>query len=333
MDRREFLGAFSALWWQTPHSSDAEWTSLSDMPVGRSEMPAATLDGLVYVLGGFGAGRLAHRYDPEGDEWTQLADLRVDTNHLGMAAVEDRIVAAGGYGPDGSTAHDGMWAYQPDRNAWEEIGRLSEPIGAFGLAAVENELYLVGGALDFLGGTPSAKTWHWDTGTGTWEERAPISAAREHLAVVSDGAAIYAIGGRAQGGDERQLGGMLERYDPKADAWELLAPLPVPRSGLNGAALCNGIAVAGGEASTGVFDDVNFYAPAEDAWQALPPLPKAVHGVAIAAAGESLLAIGGSTVAGQVKNVATTVALPLAEAGLDCEGYEAVLRQYKTFAQ
>ena len=160
-----------------------------------------------------------------------------------------------------------------------------------------------------------------------------MSAAREHLAVVSDGAAIYAIGGRAQGGDERQLGGMLERYDPKADAWELLAPLPVPRSGLNGAALCNGIAVAGGEASTGVFDDVNFYAPAEDAWQALPPLPKAVHGVAIAAAGESLLAIGGSTVAGQVKNVATTVALPLAEAGLDCEGYEAVLRQYKTFAQ
>jgi N-acetylneuraminic acid mutarotase len=303
---------------QTPGSNGAKWTSLADMPVSRSEMPATTLDGQIYIAGGFGAGTLAHRYDPQSDEWTQLADLPVDTNHLGIATVGQRVVVAGGYGLDGSTAHDGMWAYLPDQDQWEEIGRLPDRIGAFGLAPIGEGLYLVGGAADHLGGEPSAKVHRWDADAGRWDERAPLSEPREHLAVVSEGTAIYAIGGRARGGDEDDLGSMVERYDAEVDKWELLAPLPVPRSGLNGAALCGGIAVIGGETGSGVHDEVSFLDPAADVWQELAPLPTAVHGVAVAAIGDRLFAIGGSTVAGEVNNVAAVTAIRPTELGFHC---------------
>jgi N-acetylneuraminic acid mutarotase len=319
MHRRTFLSGFSLLWFATPEPSPSPgWTSRAAMPVGRSEMPAATLDGLIYVAGGFGAGARADRYDPTTDTWEQMADLPVPINHPGIAAYQQQIVVAGGYSMDGATAHDAMWAYESDSNAWEQIGDLPEPMGAFGLVTMQDDLYLVGGALRSLNGEPSAKTWRWFSREGRWEERAPLSRAREHMATVAVGGAIYAIGGRAHGRDSDELGSLVERYRPDIDAWEVLDPLPHPRSGLNGVAVCNHVVVAGGETSSRVFADVQLFNTTDGTWSALPDLPKAVHGVAIAAIEERLFAIGGSTEAGQIQNVATVSALEIGHSGIAC---------------
>ncbi len=47
--------------------------------------------------------------------------------------------------------------------------------------------------------------------------------------MVTDGRYAYAIGGRALSSDKNSAA--VERYDPEADRWEALAPLPTPRGG------------------------------------------------------------------------------------------------------
>jgi non-specific serine/threonine protein kinase len=321
MHRRQFILGLPLALIATPQSPGATWKRRTDMPVARSETPAAVLDDLIYVAGGFGAGARADRYDPMTDTWERLADLPIETNHPGITAFQGRIVVAGGYAMDGASAHQRMWAYRGDANRWEQIGELPKPMGAFGFVTTDDDLYLVGGALDSLNGEPSAATWRWLPREEQWEARAPMAHAREHMAVVATLGRIYAVGGREHGRDSDELGSAVERYDPATDTWESLTPLPYPRSGLNGAAANGGVIIAGGETSRKVFADVQFLPRHLGDWASLPDLPVAVHGVAIAAVGQRLYAIGGSTLAGRVQNVSAVHELNL-ETALDARASE-----------
>jgi N-acetylneuraminic acid mutarotase len=305
MQRRQLLAVAGLVLAPRSASAAGGWVQVADMPVSRSEMPATVHDGLIYVAGGFGAGNLAHRYDPETDEWEQIADLPADVNHAGITTFNDQVVVAGGYGPDGSTAHSEIWACSPDGDSWEQIGQLPDKIGAFGFVTATSTLFIVGGATGSLNGEPSAAMWSWDADRSRWEARAPMSHPREHLATVSVDEAIYAIGGRAHGRDDDALGGAAERYDPEEDEWTTLPPMPYPRSGLNGAAVAGSVVVAGGETSGQVFAQVQRFDIGAETWASLPDLPVAVHGVALAALGNALYAIGGSTEAGRIRNVAS----------------------------
>jgi serine/threonine-protein kinase PknK len=71
--------------------------------------------------------------------------------------------------------------------------------------------------------------------------------AREHLAAVSDGAYIYAIGGRFLSSDENSAA--LERFDPVSGAWTRLVGMPTPR-GSYGATYIDGRIVVVGKWST-----------------------------------------------------------------------------------
>jgi N-acetylneuraminic acid mutarotase len=306
LTRRGFLQGFAALGLTTPLASPdqgTQWTRRAEMPIGRSETPAAALDGQLYVVGGFGADTAAHRYDPATDAWSQIADYPLPVNHSGIAVLNERVLVGGGYSADGSSAYNEIHAYDPESDRWEQVGELPLRIGAFGFAVVDEDLYLVGGAADYLGGPPQDGVARWDGAGGSWESLAPLPDAREHLAVVAQERAIFAIGGRAHNLDANELGAETTRYDPVADRWDELPPLPAPRSGLSGAAICTGVVVIGGETSTEVFDEVNFLNPDRLEWSAVPPLPVARHGIAVAATGETIYAIGGSTEAGRVANV------------------------------
>jgi N-acetylneuraminic acid mutarotase len=144
-----------------------------------------------------------------------------------------------------------------------------------------------------------------------WEALAPLSHPREHLAVVAQAGAIFAIGGRVHNLDADELGAEATRYDPSADRWEVLPSLPTPRSGLAGTPICDGVAVIGGETATDVFENVDFLDLETMEWHALDPLPVARHGIAVTATDSVIYAFGGSTEAGRVANVTATDKLPL----------------------
>jgi N-acetylneuraminic acid mutarotase len=294
----------------TPLPETLVWHDIAPLPTARSEIPGVTLDGMIYICGGFGGDQRVDRYDPKSDAWTQLADIPVGLNHPGVAVLGDKVYVAGGYGGD-LRALDHLWIYDPTVNAWQPGASLPFPLGAFGLVPVAAKLYAVGGAMESLGGPVSGGVNVYDPASNSWSPGPEMMTPREHLAVVASENKIYAIGGRANGNEDDELASANEVLDPATMNWSSLTPLPVPRGGLHGTFAVETVIVAGGERGDKAFDDVNQYDPATDQWHALPRLTVARHGMPVASIGNTLYAIAGSIHARSADNTADSQAMLL----------------------
>lgn len=123
-----------------------------------------------------------------------------------------------------------------------------------------------------------------------WQSRAALSSAREALAVVPSGGAIYVIGGLAEGA---ALTDTLA-YDPATNAWQARAPKPTAVQGASAAATGGRIYVPGGcDESDRPVTALEIYDPARDEWQAGPDMPRPLCHFALAALEGKLYVIGG----------------------------------------
>jgi hypothetical protein len=114
----------------------------------------------------------------------------------------------------------------------------------------------------------------WQT-AGADKVATDLPTPREHLAVVSDGVYVYAIGGRFLSADKNSAA--FERFDPQSNTWTALEDMPVPR-GSYGAAYVDGRIVAvGGEDPTQVLGTAEMYDIAEAEWTTMPPMPTPRH--------------------------------------------------------
>jgi len=73
------------------HSQGADWESLASMPTPRSETPAAVMDGIIYVPGGFGGESSFEGYRPAESRWYVLPPLPAGRDHLMAAAYSGRV--------------------------------------------------------------------------------------------------------------------------------------------------------------------------------------------------------------------------------------------------
>jgi N-acetylneuraminic acid mutarotase len=177
------------------------------------------------------------------------------------------------------------------------------------LGAVANgKLYVFCGLAP--GWKPKALVYEYDPATNAWTQKKPMQLPSHHVAFAVFNGKIYAFGGFTlpDSGPPawRSLDNAWE-YDPAADTWKALAPMPTKR-GAAGAAVVNGkIYVTGGANSlpgaseTGihptrahnVLATVEEYDPATNAWRERRPLLVARNHHAVAAVGDKLYAIGG----------------------------------------
>ena len=290
--------------------TDPIWMILPAMPRPRSEMEAAAIGGTIYVAGGFGGTAFVDCFDTATGAWTAAADLPRGVHHPGVSALDGRIYVAGGY-TDAGGATDALWVYDPATDHWDPLAPMPTARGALGLATLDGRLYAVGGARERLGGPVTGAVEVYDPATDTWVERAPLPTPREHLAVTAGAGRVFAIGGRANGDEGDPLAGAAEAYEPAADRWETLPPLPTPRGGVSGAFVAGRVVVLGGERGPQTYDTAEAYDPTTATWTALPPLPTARHGLASATVGTTLYAIAGSTRAQAAENTGATEALLL----------------------
>jgi len=125
-----------------------------------------------------------------------------------------------------------------------------------------------------------------------WVEVAPMArGARQELAVVVLGDALYVIGGfDPQGGVLARV----EKYDPATDRWSDVAPLPRALHHANAGVVGGKIVVAGGLiAGFGAVGDVFLYDPQQDEWTPGPAMPDERGAAAVAVIGERLYVAGG----------------------------------------
>jgi non-specific serine/threonine protein kinase len=216
-----------------------------------------------------------------------------------------QIVALGGWQPQGANLsgiqNTKVFALS---QAWTELPPLLSPRIAGGAVTIGNKIIVAGGQAN---GALNPSTEIFDG--KAWKRGPDMPTPREHLAMVTDGRYAYAIGGRAMSSDKNSAA--VERYDPEADRWEALAPLPTPRGGI-GAVFADGrIIVAGGEAPAAVIDRVDQYDVVANTWSPLPKMNTPRHGLALAAVGTTVYAFDGAARPSHEASTATSESLVL----------------------
>ncbi|CAK6978364.1 kelch repeat and BTB domain-containing protein 11-like [Scomber scombrus] len=105
----------------------------------------------------------------------------------------------------------------PDRRRWEVLTSLPEEVPTKGssMCTMYNYLFVAGG---LRGDRVSDRVFCFNPVTGAWTQTRPLTQPRCQLQLVSMDGHLYAIGGECLF--------TVERYDPRADRWAPVAPLP-----------------------------------------------------------------------------------------------------------
>jgi N-acetylneuraminic acid mutarotase len=278
-------------------SGAGSWSTAAPMPIYRSEMSAAVLNGKIYVAGGLAGSSPQYEattdafqaYDPATNTWAEAPRMPDNLHHLGIASLDGSIYVTGGYDDsDFNVDVSATWVFSSATQTWTQAADMPGPRAAHASVGIGGLLYVVGG----VGFNPTA-LWVYNPATNTWDaSRAPLPTAREHLTAAQVDGKLYVIAGRWFGSGNL---GTVEVYDPATNTWASRAGLPTPRSGLTSAVLAGRIHVTGGEdlGSLDTYYQHEVYDPATNTWATFPRMPTARHGLASGAATGKWYVIGG----------------------------------------
>jgi N-acetylneuraminic acid mutarotase len=297
---------------QAQSGGNLRWVKAAPFPEPEEELYAVTVNGKMYVIGGFGympfgnPPGLVYEYDPGADKWTKKKILPLRVHHQAQAVANNKIYILGGCtkGIFGTDAVNNVWEYDPATDNYRAMAPIPGPRCSAVAATVNGKIYLIGGLEPFEDGKDTritGKNQVFDPVANTWgQDRSPMPTTRNHafVGVVND--KIYVIGGRQAAGmiPYSSNTDVVEEYDPATNRWGgVKQRMPTPRSG-GGYASYNGrIYIGGGEWISrelmASFRALETYEPATDTWTLLPALPGAVHGNAMTFIGNRLHNVSG----------------------------------------
>ncbi|XP_063169906.1 kelch repeat and BTB domain-containing protein 11 isoform X1 [Candoia aspera] len=158
-----------------------------------------------------------------------------------------------------------LYSYQEGAQEWRVLTRLPEEANAKGCAmcVLYNYLFLAGGISASPGDQRpklSDKVFCYNPLTDTWSQVKPMGQPRAQLKLLALDGYLYAVGGECLF--------TVEKYDPRADRWSPVTPLPKGAFAVaHEATTCNGeIYVSGGS----LFYRLLKYDPKRDEWQECP---------------------------------------------------------------
>lgn len=242
--------------------------------------------------------------------WTTHAPLPQRRTEVSVTTDGERIYLAGGFGPpegqERARAPRTLWAYHPAEDSWAAIGTIPEGVHHAAFVHHQGRLYLLGGFRETTF-EPVANVRIYDIATGEWSEGAPMPTPRGAAGYALLDGRIHVIGGNVASPEvvagmegvritEDRSVNVHEAYDPAADRWTRLAPMPTPRNHLGAAALNRRIhAVVGRADGNFTMTTHEIYDPVSDSWSAGPPVPTGRSGVAVVAHEGYVYVFGGET--------------------------------------
>ncbi len=147
--------------------------------------------------------------------------IRSLTGHAGAVLGDSLIVAGGIWGRDHASLTNALSFRLPGN--WSAGARTLGARDFPGMASLRGRIYLVGGMSRrdiWMGSVLS-----WDGRSEAWRTHPQLPTPRNRLACVGAGEFLYAIGGM----DRHGTSAACERFDPAADRWTTLAPMPTAR--------------------------------------------------------------------------------------------------------
>ena len=202
-------------------------------------------------------------------------------------------------------------AQMPGR--WVRLAPIPEASEEYDSAVANGKIYIFGGNPVAEGGkqgAPPGRVFEYDPGADRWTKKKDMPTPTHHNAVVGYNGKVYLFGG----GVQRQPGGPTQfpidsswEYDPVADSWRALAPMPLRR--LAAAAVETGgkIYVMGGVAPYAglenqslsgeephrVLDTNHVFDPVANTWQVRQTMPTGRNHMYVGAVAGKVYVIGG----------------------------------------
>lgn len=227
-------------------ASKGTWKAM--LPDAVNEAQGAEVNGRLYVFGGFANGgfrtmaKETYRYDPVTDVWNTMAQIPITEQGITHTAnivvpgtpmvylAGGLAIETGGRWPHGAHATAVVLGYDTDADTWTALPDLPEARGGCAGAYLDGYMHVFGGAA-FHGEFTQDHATHWrldmNQPSAQWEERAPLSLARNHLGSAVVGNKIFAVGGQYLELEGCSNQAMVESYDSASDTWTQHAPLPL----------------------------------------------------------------------------------------------------------
>ena len=264
--------------WEYDPAAD-KWTKKKSMPVPAHHAAITEYHGKLYIFGGFTFYAVpnqtfggwapidnAWEYDPAADSWKALAPLPTKRGSPVAITQGGRIYVIGGASNQGSNAPaifptgparslTANEAYDPETNKWETRNPMPTPRNHAYAGAVNGKIYVIGGrvAQPFITVASNLDiVEEYDPSTDQWgAQKARMPTARSGGGFATYNGRIYVAGGEVQ--TPQFLGAFraLEIYDPAANVWATLPPMPLPRHGVATAFLGNRLHLVSGKITSG----------------------------------------------------------------------------------
>lgn len=175
--------------------------------------------------------------------------------------------------------------YLPSTKKWQHLTSIPHIEQCnYGTAVLENELYVVGGCYNVcLKEYIHPFGFRYNPVENKWITIKPMLADRCRFSLNALNQCLYAVGGVSEHDEEdvadadasENDNSNVEVYDPVADSWKLITPIPEKRSQHAGAAYNQFLYISGGLDRQRVLATFWRYDPKQDVWQALPDMLRA----------------------------------------------------------
>lgn len=270
------ITTFTVMSIQTAFAEQDTWVSKTRMNQAKTGFGVASVDGVIYVIGGhpFDSTKVTidqtSVYDPLTDEWHSKQHMPEPLAWFATAAIGYEIYVIGGAWFLLGSEKNETWVYSVENNDWTPKAATPTARGGMEANVVNEKIYVIGGA--GTDGNVLAVNEVYDPATDTWSIKTPIPTpvTAYASAVVDD--KIYIIGGLtpSENSPNKSRINLTQIYDPLTDTWSLGAPLPDNQSSISAAA-------TGTMAPKRIYvigDGLNqIYNPTTDSWTQGTPIP------------------------------------------------------------
>jgi N-acetylneuraminic acid mutarotase len=198
-------------------------------------------------------------------------------------------------------------------NPWKKAAPFPMPDEELYGTAVNGKMYVIGGWDE---GKAAGINYEYDPPTDKWTQKKGMPRSAHHAAIATANGKLYVIGGFVPPKDTQiPTGGAWEpiadvwEYDPAADSWKSLAPLPTKRGAAVAVEVGGKIYVIGGATTVADSKDPYFtffgpslvlttnevFDPATNKWESRRPMSVARNHAYAAAVNGKIYVIGGRT--------------------------------------
>lgn len=241
------------------------WSRLPNLSKRRRYVAAASVDGRVYVIGGYdGQSRLCTveclDLSEEEPAWQLVAPMSQRRGLAGVCVYKGEIFVCGGF--DGYSRHTSMERYTPKDDHWTTLSGMAVGREGAGLVVAGEKIYCIGG-YDGINLLDSAE--RYCPLTEQWETITPMTTRRSGAGVAVTNDLIYVCGGY----DGTDHLASVECFNIHTQHWTQLQNMVVPRCYVGACVLRGYLYVVAGYDGNTLLNTIEKFDPTTGNWEIL----------------------------------------------------------------